>query len=199
VSPTIVPPLRPTRALVALGALCVGSSAWFAIGVARPTPPMIGWIGVWVAVAIAAQQAWRAGRAVRTLWRYVAVCITLIGCGGAFNAYDYFSGHEQGQHVSPLTSAVYVSGLAVLLVGLLRIRGARRTRAEWLRFGLDIATVLVTIVTFAWHLIYPRWENWGAGAGAGDAGNRMAALIVIGAGLIPLDVLTVAFHALVIC
>jgi diguanylate cyclase (GGDEF)-like protein len=180
VSSTNVPPLRPTRALVALGALSVGATAWFAIGVARPTPPLIGWIGVWAAAAIAAHQAWRAGRAGRTLWRYVGVCIALIGSGGAANAYDYVSGHEPGQHISAFTSAVYVSGLVVLLVGLLRIRGARRARAEWLRFGLDIATVLVTVVTFAWHLIFPRWQAWGAG----DSNNRMAALIVVSAGLI---------------
>jgi diguanylate cyclase (GGDEF)-like protein len=180
VSSTTIPPLRPTRALVALGAVAVASTVWFVVGVARPTPPLIGWLGVWLGAAIAAQQAWRAGRAGRTLWRYAGVCIALIGCGGAFNAYDYLSGNEQGQHISALTAAIYVSGLAVLLVGLLRIHGARRTRVEWLRFGLDIATVLVTVVTFASHLLYPRWEAWGAG----DCEDRLAALIVIVAGLL---------------
>jgi diguanylate cyclase (GGDEF)-like protein len=180
VSSTTVPPWRPTRPLVLSGALVVLTSVWFAVGVARPTSPVVGWLGVWIAVPIAAAQAWRAGGRGRTLWRYVAACITLMGCGSAANAYDYFHGGRAGQQISGVTAAVYVSGLVVLLAGLLRIRGVRRERPEWLRFGLDIATVFVTVVTFAWHLLYPRWESWGGGAAA----NRMAGLIVIGAALV---------------
>ena len=58
-----------------------------------------------------------------------------------------------------LTSAIYLSGLLVMMIGLLRIPGTRRTGGAWTRFGLDIATVIVTTLTFAWHLVYPRWET----------------------------------------
>jgi diguanylate cyclase (GGDEF)-like protein len=175
-----VPPLRPTRPLLLSAALVVVSSAWFAAGLARPTPPLVGWLLVWAALPVAAHQAWRAGRSGRTLWRYVAVCIALTGAGSASNAYDYFSGDRPGQHISSLTAVLYVLGVVAALAGLMRIRGVRRTRDEWLRFGLDIATVLVTVVTFAWHLAYPRWESW---AGS-DPTDRIAGLLVVGAAMV---------------
>ncbi|GAB3847525.1 diguanylate cyclase domain-containing protein [Dactylosporangium cerinum] len=43
------------------------------------------------------------------------------------------------------------------------IPGAHRGRGEWLRFGLDTATVLVTVITFAWHFIFRHWERWSGG------------------------------------
>jgi diguanylate cyclase (GGDEF)-like protein len=67
-----------------------------------------------------------------------------------------------------------------VLIGLFRIRGGRRSPVEWIRFGLDVATGIVTLVTFTWHVAYPRWDAW---AGA-DPADRMAALIVVGAAIV---------------
>ncbi|UWZ59733.1 EAL domain-containing protein [Dactylosporangium aurantiacum] len=67
-----------------------------------------------------------------------------------------------------------------MMIGLLRIPGIRRTGAAWTRFGLDIATVIVTTLTFAWHLVYPRWETWFAGS----AGGTWSALAVVAGGFI---------------
>ncbi|MEU4689604.1 EAL domain-containing protein [Actinoplanes sp. NPDC023714] len=175
-----MPPFRLTRTLAVSAGVVVISAIWFAIGLARPTPPAIGWLSLLVAVPVAGYISWRAAARGRTFWRYMAVGIVLLGLGAAGNARDYFSGDEQGQHISVFTSGVYLSGLVVMLLGILRIRGARRSRIEWMRFGLDMATVLVTVLTFAWHLIYPRWDQWLQGT----AGGAISILIVVGAGVI---------------
>jgi diguanylate cyclase (GGDEF)-like protein len=172
-SPAIVS-LRPTRALVACVVAVAWSVGWFALGLTRTTPPALGWPAVAVTVPIAAYLLWRAGRSGRTLWRYVAIGVLFDGLGVAV------SGNRREPHVGGFTSALFGLALLIILAGLFRIRGGRRTPIEWIRFGLDIATGIVTVVTFAWHLAYPRWHAW---AGA-DPGARMAAVIVIGAGLV---------------
>ncbi|MET0425764.1 MAG: EAL domain-containing protein [Actinoplanes sp.] len=175
-----VPPWRPTRTLLISGGLVVVAAIWFSISLAHRTPSAVGWLPLLVAVPLATVTSWHAARDGRTFWRYVSAGIALIGLGSASNAYDYFSGEELGQHISGLTATIYVSGLVAMLLGLLRIPGAYRSRIEWARFGLDIATVIVTVLAFAWHLAYPRWETWVRGGAADSA----SILIVLAAGFI---------------
>ncbi|WP_433305908.1 putative bifunctional diguanylate cyclase/phosphodiesterase [Actinoplanes sp. CA-030573] len=176
----VVPRWRLTRTLAAGGGVLVLAAIWFTVGLIHYTPPVIGWLPLFVAVPVAGVTSWRAARDGRAFWRYMAVGIMLIGLGAAGNAHDYFSGEQEGQHISSLTAAVYTSGLVVMLLGLLRIPGARRTRVEWTRFGLDIATVIITVLTFTWHFGYSRWESW-----LGDSASSSAAvLVVVGAGFI---------------
>jgi diguanylate cyclase (GGDEF)-like protein len=176
----VVPVWRLTRTLGTAAGVVVVAAIWFGVGLARHTPAVLGWLPLFVVVPVAAVTSWRAAGAGRTFWRYVSVGVALIGLGAALNARDYFSGDQQGQHISGLTSAVYVSGLVVMLLGLVRIPGARRTRIEWTRFGLDIATVIVTVLTFSWHLVLPRWESW-----LGDSSSgTLSILTVVCAGFI---------------
>ncbi|BCJ47007.1 hypothetical protein GCM10010168_34730 [Actinoplanes ianthinogenes] len=178
--PPVVPPWRLTRTLAAAGGLVGLAAIWFCIGLIHPTPPVVGWLPLLVAVPVAAVTSWRAAGLGRGMWRYASVGITLIGLAAGGNAYDYFSGNQQGQHISGATAAVYIAGLVAFLAGLMRIPGARRARIEWIRFGLDIATVLVTVLTFCWHLIYPRWESWISDS----VGGAITVLIVLAAGVI---------------
>ncbi|MBB2946648.1 diguanylate cyclase (GGDEF)-like protein [Actinoplanes lutulentus] len=180
VTGTAVTPWRLTRTLaVASGALVI-AAIWFSIGLTRRTPDVIGWLPPVVSVAVSVRTAWQAGRDGRTFWRYVAIGVLMIGLASAGAAYDYFSGDQQGQHISGPTAAMYVAGLLVMLAGLLRIPGAGRTRIEWTRFGLDIATVIVTVLTFGWHLFYRQWQGW-----AGDtAAGMITVFIVVAAGLV---------------
>jgi diguanylate cyclase (GGDEF)-like protein len=158
----------------------VWSLVWLAIGLARPIPPALGWPAVAVTVPIAVHLAWRASRDGRPFWRYVAASTVLNGCGVLSSAHDHVSHSRPAQHISGFTAAFYGAALMLILAGLFRIRGIRRSPVEWIRFGLDIATGIVTVVIFAWHLAYPRWQAW-AGTGPGD---RMAAVIVVGAGIV---------------
>ena len=172
----VVPPWRPTRTLVLAVSMVVVAAVWFAIGLTRPVSPVFGWLPLMVAVPNAAVISWRASREGRGYWRYAAVGIVLIGLGAVANARDFFSGDQHGQHISGFTAGVYVSGLAVMLLGLLRIPGAHRTGIEWTRFLLDIATVIVTVLTFCWHLVYPRWETW-IGASAADSASVLTVVV----------------------
>ncbi|MEV4349541.1 EAL domain-containing protein [Actinoplanes sp. NPDC049596] len=172
--------MRLTRTLGVAGGLVVVAAVWFAIGLARPTPPIVGWLPLLVSVPVAAVTCRRASAQGRTYWRYAAVGIVLIGLGAVGNAYDYFSGNQTGQRISGLTASIYIAGLVAIILGLLRIPGARRTRIEWARFGLDIATVIVTVLTFAWHLMFPRWSDWVGENGAGTG----SILVVVVAGFI---------------
>ncbi|MBM2615586.1 EAL domain-containing protein [Actinoplanes sp. LDG1-06] len=169
-----------TRSLgLGIGVFVV-AALWFGVGLVRETPSALGWLALVVAVPLAAVTSWRASAGDRTYWRYAAVGISLIGLGAGSNAYDYFSGAQYGQHISGLTATIYVAGLIAFVVGLLRIPGARRARIEWIRFGLDIATVIVTVLTFTWHLAYRRWEQWVGGTLTDSA----AVIIVLAAGFI---------------
>ncbi|GAA0583403.1 bifunctional diguanylate cyclase/phosphodiesterase [Paractinoplanes ferrugineus] len=175
----VVPPWRLTRVLATSIGLDVLAVLWFAIGLAVWVPPQLGWLTLFVAVPLAVVSSWRAGAHGRTFWRYVSVGVGLVGLGSASAARDYFTGAENGQ-IGVVTSVVYVSGLLLMLIGLMRIPGSRRARIEWIRFGLDIATVIVTVLTFSWHLLYPRWRDW--------LGNSPSAsvsfLVVVAAGFI---------------
>ncbi|WP_148307935.1 putative bifunctional diguanylate cyclase/phosphodiesterase [Actinoplanes friuliensis] len=156
---------------------------WLVVALFSDDPPLIGWVLPLTATLIAAWGAWRAGTPQtadmprRYFWRYVAVGVVLIGCGSVSNGYDYLHGGQYTSQVSALTSAIYLCGLLVMMVGLLRIPGTRRSRAEWTRFGLDIATVIVTVLTFSWHLLHPKFAN-------GGLGGTWSALAVVGGGFI---------------
>ncbi|GAA0934285.1 putative bifunctional diguanylate cyclase/phosphodiesterase [Virgisporangium aurantiacum] len=173
---------RLTRPLALAGGLVVLSAVWFAVGLVRPTPTLLGWLPAMVSVPTAATLSWRAAgpAAPRMFWRYVSVGVSLVGLGAVFNAYDTVASDNHNQHVSGTTSAVYLAGLLTMMVGLLRIPGVRHTRGAWIRFGLDLATVLVTALTFAWHLVVPRWEDWFGGS----AGDTWSVLTVVGGGFI---------------
>ncbi|MET7420243.1 bifunctional diguanylate cyclase/phosphodiesterase [Dactylosporangium sp. NPDC005555] len=156
---------------VVLGAavVLVLSEVWFGVGLTRHTPPLVSWIALPLAVGLAVRACWTTGvapglaPAARRFWRHIGLGMVLIGLGGVSNAADMLLERVASQHISGVTAAVYLMGLLVMLWGLLRIPGAQRSRGEWLRFGLDTATVLVTVITFAWHFIFRHWERWSGG------------------------------------
>ncbi|GAB2585182.1 hypothetical protein Aab01nite_53190 [Paractinoplanes abujensis] len=173
------PPWRLTRMLAAAIGIDVVAWVWFLIGLARPTPPMAGWGLLVFAVPVAAAASWRAGGAGRTFWRYVSAGMVGLGLASAAAARDYFSGEQPGQMIGGFTAVLYVGSLMLMLLGLLRIPGAQRTRIEWTRFGLDVATMVVTVVVFSWHLVLPRWESWTDGSAAGTASVVVVATAAI--------------------
>ncbi|WP_433207029.1 putative bifunctional diguanylate cyclase/phosphodiesterase [Dactylosporangium sp. CS-047395] len=172
---------RPTRLLVAAAGLALLAEVWFGVGLLHPTPAVVSWVAVPFVVGLAVgaclQAAGAGGMAAGAarFWRHVALGMGLIGLGAVSNGVDMFRGIARPGHVGALTSAIYVVGLAVLLWALLRIPGARRSRGEWLRFGLDSATVLVTVLTFCWHFLLSDWRTW-SGDNASGARSILALL-----------------------
>ncbi|MGI5238018.1 putative bifunctional diguanylate cyclase/phosphodiesterase [Dactylosporangium sp. CA-139066] len=179
-----VAPWRLTRLLAASMLLAVAAEIWFAVGLARPTPAMPSWIavpfavGFAVAACLATTTAPGIAPGAARFWRHVALGMVFIGLGGLSNAVDMYRGIVLPQHVGPLTAGIYLAGLAVMLWGLLRVPASRRSRAEWLRFGLDSATVLVTVLTFAWHFLFRHWAVWSGGNAAGT--RAVMALVACG-------------------
>ncbi|MFF5227898.1 putative bifunctional diguanylate cyclase/phosphodiesterase [Dactylosporangium sp. NPDC000521] len=164
---------RPTGLLIGAAVVLVLAEAWFLVGLARVTPALVSWLAVPLAVGFAVRACWTTSAApgmapgARRFWRHVGLGMVFIGLGGASNGVDMLLHLVAPQHVSGLTATVYLVGLLVMLRGMVRTPGARRSRGEWLRFGLDTATVLVTVVTFAWHFIIRQWETWSGGNTAG--------------------------------
>ncbi|MEU4620731.1 EAL domain-containing protein [Actinoplanes sp. NPDC023801] len=171
-----IPRWRLTRTLTAAIAVDVVAWLWFLVGLARPTPPMAGWALLLFAVPIAVVISWRAGADGHTFWRYVSAGMVGMGLASASAARDFYSGEQSGQQIGAVSAVLYVGGLLLMLLGLLRIPGAQRTRMEWTRFGLDVATMVVMVLTFSWHLVLPRWESWTNGSAAGTA-----SVVVLGA------------------
>ncbi|MFI5895085.1 putative bifunctional diguanylate cyclase/phosphodiesterase [Actinoplanes sp. NPDC051513] len=172
--------MRTSRAVAACVSLVVAATTIFAAGLVHRIPAVLGWLPLLGSVPISVIVSWRAGGQGRAFWRYMSVGMVLMGLGAAGSARDYFSGDETGQRISELTAVIDVAGLLVMLLGLMRIPGARRARIEWARFGLDIAAVIVTVLTFSVHLIYPRWSEWMDDS----AGGATAVLVLIGAGCV---------------
>ncbi|MFG2044721.1 putative bifunctional diguanylate cyclase/phosphodiesterase [Dactylosporangium sp. NPDC048998] len=176
---------RPTRLLVAASLLAVLTEVWFAVGLLRPIPAMVGWVAVPFAIgfAVAACRSTTVAPGIAPgaarFWRHIGLGTVFIGLGGLSNAVDMYRGIVLPQHVGPLTAVVYLAGLFVMLWGLLRIPAARRTRGEWLRFGLDSATVIVAVLTFAWHFLLRHWNEWSGGNAAGA--RAVIALVACGA------------------
>ncbi|MEV8517878.1 bifunctional diguanylate cyclase/phosphodiesterase [Dactylosporangium sp. NPDC051484] len=176
---------RPTRLLVAASLLAALAEVWFAVGLVRPIPVMAGWVAVpfasGFAVSACLSTAATPGLApgAARFWRHIGLGMVFIGLGGLSNAADMYRGIALPQHVGQLTAVVYLTGLFVMLWGLLRIPAARRTRGQWLRFGLDSATVIVAVLTFAWHFLLRRWDEWSGGNAAGT--RAVIALMACGA------------------
>ncbi|MER7007472.1 hypothetical protein ABT297_31120, partial [Dactylosporangium sp. NPDC000555] len=176
---------RPTRLLVAASLLAALAEVWFAVGLMRPIPAMVGWVavpfacGFGVAACLSTAAAPGIAPGAARFWRHIGLGMVFIGLGGLSNAADMYHGIALPQHVGPLTAAIYLTGLFIMLWGLLRIPAARRTRGQWLRFGLDSATVIVTVLTFAWHFLFRRWDEWSGGNAAGT--RAVIALVACGA------------------
>ena len=175
-----IPPWRFTRTLAVSLGTAVVEIVLFGLGFLDPVFAVINWVPLLVAVPVAAVASWQAGARGRTFWRYVSVGVSLVGLGAVSNAQNSLSGEQSAQHISAFTSVVYLSGLLTMMIGLLRIPGARRTGADWTRFSLDITTVIVTVLAFSWHLVYPYWAQW---VGR-DAADMSSALTVVAGGFI---------------
>ncbi|GAA2528094.1 bifunctional diguanylate cyclase/phosphodiesterase [Pilimelia columellifera subsp. columellifera] len=146
----------------------------------RP-PSLIGW-------SVTAPSAWLAGGycwwvargagqepAARRFWRLAATAITLIGVGATLNLRDDLTHSAAG--VTPVASStvvVYMSGVVVMLWGLLRLPGrSQLSVTERRRFFLDATIVVLTVGMFAWRLSFSQFDEWR------DLGGTLSVLSVI--------------------
>ncbi|GAA2611878.1 bifunctional diguanylate cyclase/phosphodiesterase [Dactylosporangium fulvum] len=119
---------------------------------------ILGWLPGALGIATGAWYLFRASRtphlspAGRRFWRHLAIAAFLIAPATKPLT-------EASLGVRPtgpvLAGAVLLLSVALLLVlwALLRLPTRSRSRGDWLRLGLDAATVLICAATFLWHFV----------------------------------------------
>jgi diguanylate cyclase (GGDEF)-like protein len=158
--------LRATPVLIAACAVQLAAVALFLLNAAEQrTPIVLGWLADIAGIAVAAWACRQAAAApglrpvTRRLWRQLAVvCVLVIfgTVGDTRQAMAHPTWVDQKQH-DPLTAAIYVLAMLVLLWALLRLPiDTRGQRDRMLRFALDAATVSVTVGIFAWRVTAGR-------------------------------------------
>ncbi|GAB2578960.1 hypothetical protein Aab01nite_08630 [Paractinoplanes abujensis] len=155
---------------VALVALCL---AWMLAGLALVwAHPLLGWLPLPVSAALAVIATVRTARdprldaGTRRFWRHLTVAAVLFTAGTVGNAVDAVGGPLPSQLLSPATVALYLAVLATVMWALLRLPSWQRSRADWIRFGLDSCMVLVTVGALVWHLALRDHEQWTAQTGS---------------------------------
>jgi diguanylate cyclase len=119
---------------------------------------ILGWLPGAVSLALASWFVFQASRmdglapAGRRFWRLMGIAALLIAPATKPLTEASLGGRKSGP---VLTGAVLLLSVALLLVlwGLLRLPTRSRSRGDWLRLGLDAATVLVCSATFLWKFV----------------------------------------------
>ncbi|GAA4260084.1 diguanylate cyclase domain-containing protein [Dactylosporangium darangshiense] len=119
---------------------------------------LLGWLPGALGIAIGGGYLLLAARtpgldpAGRRFWRQIAVAALLIAPATQPLTEASLGGHKTGPI---LTGAVVLLSVALVLVlwALLRLPARSRSRGDWLRLGLDGATVLVCSASFLWHFV----------------------------------------------
>ncbi|WP_433306127.1 diguanylate cyclase domain-containing protein [Actinoplanes sp. CA-030573] len=143
---------------------CVARMAgWDHLGVAGWLPGALGMLAVtwYFHQAARLPELTPAGR---RFWRRLSVAALLIApATGPFTAASVGGTGAGAGPVFFVSVGLLVVALALVLWSLLRLPSARRSRADWLRLGLDAATVLIGASAFLWHFVLRPELHSGSG------------------------------------
>ncbi|MGI5186017.1 diguanylate cyclase domain-containing protein [Dactylosporangium sp. CA-152071] len=139
-----------------LFAVAVGFAGYRVLGYSGMT--ILGWLPGALSLAVASWFLFQASRldrlapAGRRFWRLMGIAALLIAPATKPLTEASLGGRKSGP---VLAGAVLLLSIALLLVlwGLLRLPTRSRSRGDWLRLGLDAATVLVCSATFLWQFV----------------------------------------------
>jgi diguanylate cyclase (GGDEF)-like protein len=147
--------------------LCLFDLAWFGIGLAhRWEHPLIGWLPLPFSGGLAAYACRRVtrrrdlDRTTRRFWGQMGLACAFLVAAIFSNLADAFRDGPPTQYVSPRTLVVYLGILAVAMWALLRLPTWQRTRAEWSRFALDAAIILLADGALIWHYSLRKIDLW---------------------------------------
>ncbi|NMO56412.1 bifunctional diguanylate cyclase/phosphodiesterase [Actinoplanes sp. TBRC 11911] len=166
---------RPSRVVTVAGVLLfVLSVAWFVLGLGHVwRHPALGWLPTPAMSVLATYACWRAGRradldaSTRRFWRQMALICGLLGIAVLSNMADALLGPGgPSQVLGARTLVLYFATLAIAMWALLRLPTWGRSRADWIRFGLDSSIVLVTTTGLAWHFSFSKLSAWTAQTGS---------------------------------
>jgi hypothetical protein len=165
--PPTGPFLRSRKAAAGI-VLFVASVSWFLIGLGHVwAHPALGWLPTPALAFLAAYVCRRVSRrtglpvSTRRFWRQFALACGLLGLAVLSNMVDALTGpHPPSQYLSPRTIGLYLAILGIALWALMRLPSWGRSRADWLRFGMDASLVLITTSGLAWHFSFRKINIW---------------------------------------
>src|SRR5689334_12846890 len=135
---------RRTGPLLATVGVVLFCGAWLAGGFWHGYQhPVIGWLAIPVAAALAGQACWVASRQAaldaetRRFWRHLTGGCGFFVAGIVSNMIDATGGPAPSQEIGAVTLAGYLGTLASAMWALLRLPSWQRSRGDWIRFGLD--------------------------------------------------------------
>jgi diguanylate cyclase (GGDEF)-like protein len=175
------------HALVSGGVLVLlAGMAWLLLGlVQEPAHPVLGWLPLPFGALLAAHACSQTARSAtldegtRRFWRHLATASVLYAVAIVANIVDAVGGAAPSQRIGTVTLACYLLVLGMIIWSLLRLPSWQRTRADWIRFGLDACVVLVTSGTFVWHFSMKNHATWTA-----QTGTPIAAFIIVLVGFV---------------
>lgn len=171
--------------LTTAAALIVLNGVWVVIGLFHVWEhPVLAWLSLPVGAVLAGYACWTASRVTgldagtRRFWRHLAVACALFTAGTIGNTVDAVGGTAPSQQIGPFTLIGYLSVLGVVLWALLRLPSWQRSRADWIRFGLDAGIVLLTVGALVWHFSLRNHQQWVTQTGG--SGAMLIITVVVG-------------------
>jgi diguanylate cyclase (GGDEF)-like protein len=162
----------------------VFGAVWLGVGLVHVwSHPVVGWLLLPVGTAVAGYACWTVTRlagldaGTRRFWRSLTLACGLFVAGIVANAVDATGGPVPSQRIGPVTLALYMAVLGVVIWALLRLPSWQRSRSDWIRFGIDGWIVLLTVGAVVWHFSLSDHRRWIAQTGSAGA---MLAISVVG-------------------
>jgi len=124
---------------------------------------------VMAAAALGSYSCWRTARrpglaaTTRRFWRTLALSSGVLVIAELTNTHDALAGPLAPRpYISPLTMALLLLVVLVMIWALLRLPAWRRTRGDWARFALDAGVLVITCGGFLWRYWMSTGGEWTA-------------------------------------
>ncbi|MEV6596093.1 bifunctional diguanylate cyclase/phosphodiesterase [Actinoplanes sp. NPDC051346] len=160
-------PVRARLPMIMGAALLAFCVIGFVAGFFANVPhPVVGWTPLPVMCLLAASACREASRRAdldaptRRFWRHGGLACVVLAVASVSNARDALSVPGGTQRFGPVSVALYLTVLGIAVWALLRLPTWQRSRAEWVRFGLDTGIILITGGLLVWHFSLRRAEAW---------------------------------------
>ncbi|MCY1145714.1 sensor domain-containing diguanylate cyclase [Actinoplanes sp. Pm04-4] len=140
--------------------VCLAAASWFVyVVLVSPVEPMLaGWCLTPVTAALAASVCWRSGStagrspASRDFWRRVAVALSVFSASMTVMTVDAVNPDlSMTTRLSVTSATLHAAGLGLLMWPLFTLPVGARSRTQRVALWLDLGTVAVAAMTFAWH------------------------------------------------
>lgn len=144
--------------------LAVLAAVWFVVNLHEPRGPLlVGWLPAPLSLTLSSLVQWRAGStgglptAARRFWHQLALAGWIVALGVGLQACAALVNRRSPavpQEIPPVVLLIFLVATLIALWALLRIPVGARSRGDWLRLGLDAATVMLGAALFIWYFVF---------------------------------------------